>query len=900
VLWQKRLAAILSIAGAYYLTAVLGLSLALPQTNATAVWIGSGIALGALLRGGVGLWPGVALGAFLANVHVLLLAGAGSVSRVVLAAAVIAAGNTLEAVLGRLLFRRFIGWHDPLHRSRDPFVLVVVAAVSCSLAAAVGVTTITSMGFSPRHLAGSALLTWWLGDVAGILLITPLVLVIARAPAWRRDLRSLLTQGAFLFAVGLAAFLLFAGGTAQDVAVSVAYLILPLVLVAAIWGKPALTQLSVAVIATVAIYGAVHGQGPFVRPSMYSSLLLAQGFACVLVLAGGTLSATIAERRTREQTLQRTYRALEVVTRCNAAVVHAADEQELLKQVCRVAVDTAGYHLACVGYAQDDEAKTVRPVAYAGPAEGFLSRVRVSWGDNEYGQGTLGTAIRTARPVVAHDLAHHPQYQAWRDLVAESGFRSAAAVPLEAHGTVYGGMVFYTGEQYAFGPSELELLAELGANLAHGILTLRTQRHREQMQEEVIRLHEQVQRHAAELEQRVEQRTAQLQQEMTQRELAQSSLRESERKYRELVENANSIILRMDTRGRITFLNSFGQRFFGYPEEELRGRSVIGTIVPETETGGRDLERLIQDTAAHPDRHTSNENENLRRDGTRVWISWTNRPIHDDEGRLVECLAVGNDITALKLAEARLEEAKDAAESADRLKSAFLATMSHELRTPLNSIIGFTGILLQGLAGPLNGEQRNQLGMVQSAARHLLALITDVLDISKIEAGQLTIQRAPFPLPLAIDKAMQTVTPLARSKNLQLTCQIAPEVGEFVGDQRRVEQILLNLLGNAIKFTEQGQIALRCTCEPGWVVISVQDTGCGIAEEDRATVFRPFRQLDTGLARKHEGTGLGLSICKRLVDLMSGRIELSSVVGRGSTFTVRLPQQPAEQRRENP
>jgi PAS domain S-box-containing protein len=893
LLRPKRLLAILAIAGAYYLTAFLGLSLALPQTNATAVWLSSGIALAALLLGGAGLWPGVALGALLANAHVLFQAGAGSPGKVLLAASIIAGGNTLEALLGRWLFRRYIEGPDPLHCSRDPLILATLSAVSCIVAATVGVTAVTAMGLTPRQLAGPALLTWWLGDLAGILVITPLVLVLASSPVPTWNLRRRLAEGGFLVAVGLAAFELFAGGIPHDLAASVAYLVLPLVLGAAIWGGPALTQLSVIVAATVTIYGAVHGQGPFARPSVYSSLLLAQAFICVLALAGSTLAAAIAERQMREQTLNRTYRALQVLTRCDAAVVHATKEQELLQEVCRVAVDTAGYHLACVGYAEQDEARTVRPMAYAGPAERFLSRVRISWGDNEYGQGTFGSAIRTARPVVAHDLLHHPQYRAWHDLVAESGFRSAAAVPLQAHGTMYGAIVFYTSEPYAFGSSELDLLVELGANLAHGILTLRTQRQREQMQEEVVRLHEQVQRHAEELEQRVEQRTNQLRQEMAEREQAQTSLRESERKYRELVENANSIILRIDTRGCITFLNEFGQRFFGYREEELLGRSVIGTIVPPSETGGRDLEQLLQDIAAHPDRHTSNENENVRRDGTRAWISWTNRPIEDGKGRLVECLAVGNDITALKQAEVQLERAKEAAESADRLKSAFLATMSHELRTPLNSIIGFTGILLQGLAGPLNSEQRNQLGMVQIAARHLLALITDVLDISKIEAGQLTIQRAPFSLSSAINKVMQTVTPLAQNKNLQLVCQVAPDVREFLGDQRRVEQILLNLLSNAIKFTEQGNVTLCCTREPEWVILSVRDTGCGIAGEDQQTLFRPFRQLDTGLARKHEGTGLGLAICKRLADLMGGQIELSSVAGKGSVFTVKLPQQEA-------
>jgi signal transduction histidine kinase len=238
-----------------------------------------------------------------------------------------------------------------------------------------------------------------------------------------------------------------------------------------------------------------------------------------------------------------------------------------------------------------------------------------------------------------------------------------------------------------------------------------------------------------------------------------------------------------------------------------------------------------------------------------------------------------------------LHEAKEAAEDADRIKSAFLATMSHELRTPLNSIIGFTGILLQGLAGPLNTEQRKQLDMVRTSSRHLLSLINDVLDISKIEAGQLNVACERFDLRASIVKIADSVKPMADKKGLALRVDLAPGVGVLASDPRRVEQILLNLLNNAIKFTEQGAVTLTADTGPGMLCLTVADTGIGIKPEQLCTLFQPFRQIDTGLSRQHEGTGLGLAICRRLAGLLGGEIHAASVWGSGSTFTFTLPKQ---------
>lgn len=395
---------------------------------------------------------------------------------------------------------------------------------------------------------------------------------------------------------------------------------------------------------------------------------------------------------------------------------------------------------------------------------------------------------------------------------------------------------------------------------------------------------------------------------------AEQSLRESESKYRELVEHANSIILHWAHDGRITFLNKYGQRFFGYAEEEILGRHVVGTIVPETDHAGRDLTRLIDQICADPEAFEQNVNENMRRNGERVWIAWTNRILWDAQGQVSEILSIGTNITELKRAEEAIRElnvglerrveertaelaiAKERAEAADRLKSAFLANMSHELRTPLNSIIGFTGILLQGLAGPLADEQRKQLEMVRNSGRHLLALINDVLDISKIEAEQLQVNVQSFNLSDSIAKVAGIVRPLAEKKGLCLRLQIAPDLDTWESDPRRVEQILLNLLNNAVKFTDAGCITLKAAIKNaqdstrrGAVEISVEDTGIGIRAEDMDKLFLPFRQIDSGISRQHEGTGLGLAICRRLAALLGGDISITSNWGKGSVFTVTLP-----------
>ncbi|MCY3413364.1 MAG: transporter substrate-binding domain-containing protein [Candidatus Heimdallarchaeota archaeon] len=224
----------------------------------------------------------------------------------------------------------------------------------------------------------------------------------------------------------------------------------------------------------------------------------------------------------------------------------------------------------------------------------------------------------------------------------------------------------------------------------------------------------------------------------------------------------------------------------------------------------------------------------------------------------------------------------------DRLKSIFLASMSHELRTPLNSIIGFTRILLMGMGGELNEEQTKQLTMVEKSSKHLLNLINDVLDISKIESETIQLYYEEFELHTLLEEVVKSVKPQIEEKNLRITLYINQEISVFT-DQRRVQQILINLVSNATKFTSEGEIMVTQNVQDQFFYITVKDPGIGIKKEDQAGLFKPFMQVDMSSTKKYEGTGLGLYICKKLCKLLGGDIEMESDYNKGTTVRFYLP-----------
>jgi len=230
-------------------------------------------------------------------------------------------------------------------------------------------------------------------------------------------------------------------------------------------------------------------------------------------------------------------------------------------------------------------------------------------------------------------------------------------------------------------------------------------------------------------------------------------------------------------------------------------------------------------------------------------------------------------------------------EQASALKSQFLANMSHELRTPLNAMLGYTSMLLQGVAGVVEPPVKRRLGRIESNGRHLLTIINEILDISRIEAGRMPLQLSTFSVPDLVSEVKAELEPIIMRSKLVVTLDLPKDLTPISSDRQKVKQILLNLLSNALKFTHDGCVTIAAghNSKERTVTLSVTDTGIGIAHADQHKIFEDFRQLDNSPTRAYGGTGLGLSICRRLAQMLDGRISVESQVGKGSTFTLALP-----------
>ena len=393
------------------------------------------------------------------------------------------------------------------------------------------------------------------------------------------------------------------------------------------------------------------------------------------------------------------------------------------------------------------------------------------------------------------------------------------------------------------------------------------------------------------LELRVQARTQELQGEVNERMRAEEALSDERKVLRALIDNVPDFMYVKDSECRFLVANvSVAKQMGAKTTEELLGKDDFDFYPREAAAAFYEAEkRVIRSGQAEVNR----EEAGLDSHGNASQILTTQVPMRDKNGRVTGLVGIGCDITHIKKAQEEMQRAREAAEAASRAKSEFLANMSHEIRMPLNGVMGMTDLALET---ELTVEQREYLETVKMSGDSLLTVINDILDFSKIEAGKIDLEAVDFNLRENLESTLKTLAMRADEKGLELLCEVAPEVPEMLrGDPVRVRQIVVNLVGNAIKFTDSGEIAVRVHVEgregPDCICLfTVSDTGIGIPEGKRHLIFEPFSQADTSTTRKYGGTGLGLTISTRLVQMMGGRIWVESEVGHGSQFhfTARL------------
>lgn len=482
---------------------------------------------------------------------------------------------------------------------------------------------------------------------------------------------------------------------------------------------------------------------------------------------------------------------------------------------------------------------------------------------------------------------------------------------------------------YAISAGDFSQRIEVISNDELGVLSQRFN----QMAEAISRRDEEIQSTLEELEttneelqasySQMEAITEELQRSKNELEVEQRRLVEAKEYLQNVLEDSPDIIITTDTEGNVVEFNKGAEEILGY-----KRREVMGTPADRLYPDKAERQRILK-VIEEKGRITNYETRLKTRDGREIDINLTLSQLRDGLGNIIGTVGISRDITEIKKkreellslnkklqetalaleaaradlekkVEERTKELREANEmllesnkkikEADRLKSEFMANMSHELRTPLNAIIGFSELLLDGIDGNINDVQRTDLTHILESGQHLLGIINDILDLSKIEAGRMELVKEEVDLSGIIGGVVSVAKTLIKGKDIKLTVQTEEGLPTITADGKKLKQIILNLISNAAKFTERGEISIKAGLTGGQnFLISVRDTGVGIREEDIPKVFEKFRQIDMSSTRNKGGTGLGMAITKRLVEMHGGTIWLESKVGVGTTFYVKLP-----------
>jgi PAS domain S-box-containing protein len=590
-----------------------------------------------------------------------------------------------------------------------------------------------------------------------------------------------------------------------------------------------------------------------------------------LRIAGTVLDITA--RKQTEARLSKLNRTYALLSEINQLIVRVREPTTLFDAACRTAVEQGGFRMAWIGQ-PDPQTRQVRPVAHAGAAEGYLENLQIVVDDSDM-RDSYVSALRAGQHVVVNDISKDLRMGPWRASAVRLGYRASAVFPLIVAGKIYGALNLYASELDFFDQDELKLLDEMVADIAFAIEFIEQEQQRQQSDEK---------------------------------------LRASEARYRMLAENTSDVIWQMDVAsGRFTYVSPSVQRLRGYTPEEVMALPPSMALTPESarEVG----ERMPLHLASFQANNESiqswvSELDQPHRDGHIVPTEVVTTFLRDAQTGALTVLGVSRDITARRRAEealieernslarrvnertADLSRANSELARAVQAKDEFLANMSHELRTPLNAILALSESLLEQFRGPLNQRQQESLRNIETTGRHLLALINDILDLSKVESGRLELHSDIVVIADVCETSLLFVKELAIKKQLQLAFQLSDQTAIMRADPKRLKQMLVNLLSNAVKFTEPGGrvcLEVNTDAEAGVIRFAIEDTGIGIPSAELARLFQPFIQLDSSLSRQHEGTGLGLALVRRLAEMHGGSVSVQSEVGKGSCFLLALP-----------
>jgi two-component system sensor histidine kinase/response regulator len=573
------------------------------------------------------------------------------------------------------------------------------------------------------------------------------------------------------------------------------------------------------------------------------------------VIAGMLLSRRSRDVRHRELAdlaAQRFARMFAALSDTNEAIMRVASPEDLYQRVCEAAVH-GGRLLAASICVPSEHSADAQIVAVAGAGAEKLRNMRLSIDSSTpEGQGLIGTAYRTQAPCVSEDFLSDARTAYWHEAARQAGVTSGAALPLIQHGRTIGVLLLYSTEKHTFDDEIVRLLMHMGRNIVFAL---------ENFKREVDR------------------------------KAAEQQLRAADARLKRAMRGANDGLWELDVATREMWVSPRFAEMFGYDQQEFLGarQTFFDIVRTEDVVRLRDaIERSIRDEVL-----VDVEIRATPKAGEERWYRVRGALECDAAGTPLTVSGSQRDITERQQYALALLEATETAAAASQAKSQFLANMSHEIRTPMNGVIGMIELLLET---PLNPMQLDYAETVRDSASALLTVINDILDFSKVEAGKLDLEMLEMDMRDTVEDVARLLAIQAHAKGLEVIALLDPSLPDMVrGDAGRLRQVLLNLGGNAVKFTQKGEVSIECKVvhkdEQGVMVrFEVRDTGVGIPASRLDALFKAFTQVDASTTRRFGGTGLGLSIARRLVDLMGGEVGVSSEEGVGSLFwfTVRL------------